>query len=157
MLVNRAALNRYAVPNGGDGLVESRCAVDDEECGPPQPALDEIVDDAAPSLGALAAHALDREQHLLAVVAYAEDDEQLALRSSRTRTTVPSRMSRTIGSSASERAFQALALHLAPRPAHRVLADRSAEQGRECPADPARIGAGQVAAGISASAANVRR
>ena len=32
---------------------------------------------------------------------------EVALRSSRTRTTVPSRISRTIGSSASERAFQA--------------------------------------------------
>ena len=32
---------------------------------------------------------------------------EVALRSSRTHTTVPSRISRTIGSSASERAFQA--------------------------------------------------
>jgi hypothetical protein len=35
------------------------------------------------------------------------NDIEVALRSSRTRTTVPSRISRTIGSSASERAFQA--------------------------------------------------
>src|SRR4029453_18596915 len=76
MLVNRAALDRYAVPNGGDGLVESRRAIDDEECGPPQPALDEVVEDGAPSLGALAAHAPDREQHLLAVRAHAEDNEE---------------------------------------------------------------------------------
>jgi hypothetical protein len=47
-----------------------------EELGPPQPALDEIVEDSAPGLGALAAHALDREQHLLAVRAHAENDEQ---------------------------------------------------------------------------------
>ena len=44
----------------------------------------------------------------------------VALRSSRTRTTVPSRISRTIGSSTSERAFQA------SQAAHRVLADRTA-------------------------------
>jgi hypothetical protein len=68
MLVNRAALDRHSVPDGGDGLVEPRRAIDDEELGSPQPALDEIVEDRAPGLGALAAHALDREQHLLASV-----------------------------------------------------------------------------------------
>ena len=55
VLVDRAALDRHAVPDGGDGLVEPRCAVDNEELGPPQPALDEIVEDGAPGLGALAA------------------------------------------------------------------------------------------------------
>src|ERR1019366_3627763 len=59
VLVNRAALHRHAVPDGGDGFVEPGCAVDDEELGPPQPALDEIVEDGAPGLSALAAHALD--------------------------------------------------------------------------------------------------
>ena len=68
VLVNRAALHRHAVPDGGDGLLEPRRAVDDEELGPSQAALDEIVEDGAPGLGALAAHALDREQHLLAVL-----------------------------------------------------------------------------------------
>ena len=56
-----------------------------------------------------AAHALDREQYLLAVLAHTDatsSEMEVALRSSRTRTTVPSRMSRTIGSSASKRAFQ---------------------------------------------------
>jgi hypothetical protein len=56
---------------------------------------------------------------------------EVAFRSSRTRTTVPSRINRQIGSSASERAFQTSQspLHLAPHPAHRVLADRAAEHG----------------------------
>jgi hypothetical protein len=50
----------------------------------------------------------------------------VALRSSRTRTTVPSRISRVIGSSASERVFHASqSLHLAAHPAHRVLAQGS--------------------------------
>jgi hypothetical protein len=35
-LVDRAALHRHAVPYGGDGLVEPRRAVDDEELGPLQ-------------------------------------------------------------------------------------------------------------------------
>ena len=69
------------------------------------------------------------------------NDIEVALRSSRTRTTVPSRISRTIGSSASERAFQASqsAFTFRHHPAHRVLADRTAEQRRECSADPARL------------------
>src|SRR5450631_1231449 len=70
-LVNRAALHRHSVPDRGNGLVEPRRAIDDEELGAPQPALDEIVEDRAPGLGALAAHALDREQYFLAVRAHA--------------------------------------------------------------------------------------
>ena len=50
------------VPDGGNGLVESRRAIDDEELGTLKPALDEIVEPRAPSLGALAGHALDRKQ-----------------------------------------------------------------------------------------------
>ena len=52
---------------------------------------------------------------------------EVALLSSRTRATVPSRISRTIGSSASERAFSRaspVALRLAPDAADHVLADR---------------------------------
>jgi hypothetical protein len=74
MLVNRAALDRYAVPNGGDGLVESRRAIDDEECGPPQPALDEVVEDSAPSLGALYSSGVGR------LVELQVSGEDLALR-----------------------------------------------------------------------------
>src|ERR1700674_2067786 len=76
VLVNRAALHRHSIPDRGNGLVEPRRAVDDEEFGTPQPALDEIVQHRAPGLGTLAAHALDREQHLLAIVAHAEDNQQ---------------------------------------------------------------------------------
>src|SRR4029434_8230445 len=76
VLMDRAALDRHAVPDGGDGLVEPRRAIDNEELGTPEPALDETVEDSAPGFGALAAHALDREQHLLAVLAHAEDNEE---------------------------------------------------------------------------------
>src|ERR1700692_2508720 len=41
VLVDRAALHRHCVPDGGNGLVEPRRAIDDEELGAPQPALDE--------------------------------------------------------------------------------------------------------------------
>src|SRR4051812_28466735 len=69
---------------------------------------------------------------------------EVALRSSRTPTTAPSRMSRTIGSSTSERL--PVGLHLAPDPAHGVLADRAAKQGGERAAHPARVGASEIAA-----------
>ena len=49
---------------------------DDEELGLAQTAPDEIIEHRAPGFGALTAHALDREQHLLAVRAYADDHEQ---------------------------------------------------------------------------------
>jgi hypothetical protein len=53
VLVDRAALDRHAVPDGGDGLVEPRRS-DDEEFRTPQPAIDEVSEDSAPGLGALA-------------------------------------------------------------------------------------------------------
>ena len=73
---------------------------------------------------------------------------EVALRSSRTRTTVPSRIRRTIGSSASERAFQAsqsvftlrhtrLTMSLPTRP-------RKRPRG---PAYPPCVGAGEIRAG----------
>jgi hypothetical protein len=40
-----------------------------------------------------------------------------------------------------------VALHLAPSPAHRVLADRAAEQGGKRTAHTTRIGAGEVGLG----------
>src|SRR6266516_1373327 len=43
---------------------------------PPQAALDEIIEHRAPGFRALPAHALDRQQHLLAVRAHAHDDKQ---------------------------------------------------------------------------------
>ena len=76
VLVDRAALDRRAVPHGGDRLVEPGCAIDDEELGATQSALDEIVENGAPSLSALATHALDCEHYLLAVLAYADDNQQ---------------------------------------------------------------------------------
>src|SRR5665811_399490 len=127
------------------------CAVDNEELGPPQPALDEIVEDSAPGLGALAAHALDREQHLLAVRAHAEDNEQrdggrLAIEPHAHHGAVENEPhDRLLGQRAGVPGVP-IALHLPPRPAHRVLADRAAKQGRKRAANPTRIYAGKVAA-----------
>ena len=127
-------------------------AVDDEERGPPQAALDEIVEDGAPGLGAFAAHVLDREQHLLAVRAHADDDEQrdgrgLAIEPDANHGAVEDEPhDRLVGERAGVPGVP-VGLHLAPDPAHRVLADRAAEQRRQSAAHPARVGAGQIAAG----------
>jgi transposase-like protein len=49
VLVDGAALDRNTVPNRRDRILQPRRAIDDEELGPPQATLDEIVD-RAPSL-----------------------------------------------------------------------------------------------------------
>jgi hypothetical protein len=56
VLMHGASLHRHTIPNGGNRALKTRAAIDDEELGPPQAALDEIVEHGAPSLGALAAH-----------------------------------------------------------------------------------------------------
>ena len=132
MLVNRAALDRHAVPDDGRWPCPSPGAPStDEELGRSQAALDEnSSEDGAPGLGALAAHALDREQHLLAVLAHAKDDKEPETASRfavepHAAPLCPSRMSPPRSrSSASERpAFHAspVGLHLAPDSAHRSL------------------------------------
>src|SRR5208337_70275 len=69
--------------------------------------------------------------------------------SSRTRATVPSRISRTIGSWPSGRTFQAspVALHLAPRPADHVLADRPGEDRVQRAPHPAGVGPREIGPG----------
>src|ERR1700733_1599848 len=135
-IMDRAALDRHAVPNGGDRLVEPGRAIDDEELGPPQAALDEIVEDGTPGLGALATHALDRQHHLLAVLAYADDDEQrdgsrLAVKPHAHHSPVENEPhDRLFGQRAGVPCVP-IAPHLAPGSAHRVLAHGTAKQGGE--------------------------
>src|SRR5262245_66183921 len=74
----------------------------------------------------------------------------VAFRSSRTRTTVPSRINRTIGSSASERASVPslpIAPYFPPHPADNILTEPVSKQRLERTADTARIGPGQVRRG----------
>ena len=76
VFMHGAPLYRYAIPDGGDRSLQSRRAVDDEKGRPPQATLDQIVENRAPGFGGFATHVLDREQHLLAVLAHANDHEQ---------------------------------------------------------------------------------
>ena len=151
VLVDRTALNRHAVPHGGNRLFEPGCAIDDEELGATQSALDEIVEDGAPSLSALATHALDREYYLLAVLAYADDDQE---RDGSRFAVKPHAHHGAVENEPHDRLFGQragvpripIALHLAPGPAHGILADRAAKQGTERTAHPARVGASQIGA-----------
>jgi hypothetical protein len=70
---------------------------------------------------------------------------KIALRSSRARTTVPSRIRRTIGPAPNKGGCQA-SQSLSPRPAHRVLADCPAEQRHQRATHAPAIGAGEIGA-----------
>jgi len=48
VFVHRAPLDRDAVPNGGDRALQPGAAIDDEEFGPLQAALDELIDHGGP-------------------------------------------------------------------------------------------------------------
>ena len=73
----------------------------------------------------------------------------VALRSSRTRTTVPSRMRRTIVFVGEITLVPGVpvGLDLAPHAADRVFADGAAEEGRQRTADTTRIATGEIATG----------
>src|ERR1700680_2798892 len=151
VLMPRASLYQHAIPNGGDRALKPRAAIDDEKLGPPQAALDEIVEHGAPSLGALATHLLDRQEHFLAVLAHPDDDEQ---RDGSGFAVEPHTNHGAVENQAHNRLIRQragiprvpVALHLAPYPAHRVLAYLSAKYAAKCAAHAAPIGAGQIRA-----------
>ena len=110
MLVHGAALDRRVGPQRRQRLFQARRAVGDDQLRRPQSALDEIVEQRAP--GDLAFSALLRIASSTfwpsaRTPSATRSEIDVARLSRRTRTTVPSRISRTIGSSPSGRAFQA--------------------------------------------------
>ena len=110
MLVHGAALDSHVGPQRRHRLFPGPARRRRRPAPRSQSAPDEIIEQRTPGRLAFPAHAFDREQHLLpsARTPSATSNEiEVALLSSRTRATVPSRIRRTIGSSASERAFQA--------------------------------------------------
>ena len=76
MLVDRTPLHGHVVPHGRERAREARAAVDNHELRTAKAAAREVVQDSSPGLRGLAAHPLDGEQHLLSVLAHADDDEQ---------------------------------------------------------------------------------
>jgi hypothetical protein len=99
----------------------------------PVPALDEVVENSAPSLAGFAAHVLDGQQHLLAVLAHAENDQEhdrggLPIEPDPHHSAVEDQPTDRFFGQRAGIPDVPIALHLAPHPAHRVLADRAAEQ-----------------------------
>jgi hypothetical protein len=76
VLVDGAALGRDVAPQRSQRLRQPGAAIDNQELRLVPPALDEIVENRAPSLAGLATHVLDRQQHLLTVLTHAEHDQQ---------------------------------------------------------------------------------
>src|SRR5580704_19357557 len=134
VLMHGAPLHRHAIPNSGNRALKPRAAINDEELGPPQATLDEIIEHSAPSLGALAAHLFDSQENFLAVLAYAEDHEQrngsgFAVEPHPHHGAVENQPhDRLVGQRAGIPRVP-VTLHLAPYSAHCVLADLSAKQG----------------------------
>jgi hypothetical protein len=104
------------------------------------------------SLSKDSAHVLDRQENFLAVLPDAEGDEQ---RNRRRFPVEPDPHDRAVEDQPDDRLIGEgtgvpgvpTALHLAPDPADRILPHGAAEQGRQRPAHPARVGPGKIGAG----------
>src|ERR1700746_1909035 len=150
VLVDGAALGRHVGPQGGQCMLQPGAAVDNQELRLAQAALDEIIENGAPRLAGLTAHVLDSQQYLLAVLAYAKDDQEGDRGSLPVE---PDPDHRAVQDQADDRFRGAragipaipIALHLAPHPAHRILADRAAKHRCERPAHPTRVGPSKIA------------
>src|SRR5947199_7485811 len=103
MLVNRVSLHRHAILKHCDRPFHSRRTIDDEELRPAETTPDEVIEDSAPSFGVLAALFLTARRIFCPSARTpitTRSEIEVALPSRRTRTAVPSRISRTVGSSA---------------------------------------------------------
>ena len=111
MFVHRAPLDQDIRPKRRKRLLEAWRTVDDHELRRLQATFDEIVEKSPPGRPRFRRPCSSPPGNFFGHPAwYAERDQQRDRRrllSSRTRTTVPSRINRMIGSAASERAFQA--------------------------------------------------
>ncbi len=97
MLVDGTALGRHIAPQSGQRLLQPSPAIDNQELRLAQPALDEIVEDGAPSLAGLAPIFLTASSTFWPswrTPSTTSSTIEAALRSSLTRTTVPSRIRR---------------------------------------------------------------
>ena len=152
VLMNRTPLHRHAVPHRGERFLQSRRAVDDEKRRPAQTAPDQIIENGAPGFGEFAAHVLDREQHLLAVLAHANHHKQrdrggLAIQPHANNGAVEDKPRDRLRRQRARVPGVPIAFDLAPDPAHNVLAHGAAEQRCQRTPHSPRIGARKVGAG----------
>src|SRR4051812_19009944 len=168
VLVHRAALRRNPLPDRRESLLQARRSIHNDEGWPAQLARDKIVEHRPPGGLRLSAHVLDRPMFLTASRTFwpssrmpmtTSSEMEVALRSSRTRTTVPSRINRTIGSSARERWFQACQSVCTLRQTRLTVSLPTAPPNRAASARRTRrvLVPARYAEAISASAALVRR
>ena len=152
MLVHGAALDSHVRPQRRQRLFEARRAVDDDQFRRRQSAADEVVEQCAPGRLALAAHALDRQQHLLAVGAHAERDEQ---RDRGCFSVEPDTRDRPVEDQPHDRLLGERAripgvpvfLRLAPDAADHVLADRPGKHRVQRAAHAAGVGPREIGPG----------
>src|SRR6266540_1070420 len=158
---SRAWVGRAAKPGAVFSMISSvvACAalsslpaIHDQELRAAQATTDEIIENTAPGFAALPTHALDRQQYFLAIRAHADDDQQrdcgrLAVEPHVHHRAVENEPHNRFGGQRASIPGVPIGFHLAPDPAHRILAHGAAEQRLQGAAHPARVGAGQVGAG----------
>jgi hypothetical protein len=151
-LCNGAALDRYVVPQACQGRFEALAAIDDNQLRPGHAATGQVVQDGPPGGLALAAHALDREHHLLTVAPDAERDQQrdrgrLAIQANLDHRAVQDQPDDVVAGEIT--LLPGLPGRAGPLPGATddVLADVAFEQLGQCPAHPAGIHPGEIGLG----------
>ena len=149
MLMNRTTLDRYRRPQRCQRRLQAPAAVDDQQLRRGQLAADQIVQEGAPRRLALATHVAQAQKNLLPVPADAQRHQH---RDPGRPLVQPDLDHRAVQNDANDVVVRQIALlpgfpvalHLAPGPAYRVLADRPAEQGSQ---GTAGVGSGQIGSG----------
>src|SRR6516164_4389791 len=151
VLVDGAALGGDIIPQRSQCLLQPGPAVDNQKLRLAQPALDQIVENGAPRRAGLAAHALDRQQHLLAVLANPEPDQEhnrggFAVEPNPHHGAVEDQADDRLVSERAHVPGIPIGFYLPPHPAHGIFSDRTAKDGSERPAHSTAVGAGKIGA-----------
>src|SRR6516165_10368309 len=151
VLVDGAALGGDIIPQRSQCLLQPGPAVDNQKLRLAQPALDQIVENGAPRRAGLATHVLDRQQHLLAVLANPEPDQEhnrggFAVEPNPHHGAVEDQADDRLVSERAHVPGIPIGFYLPPHPAHGIFADRTAKDGSERPAHSTAVGAGKIGA-----------
>ena len=150
VLVHGAALNgKVIAPKRRQSRLQSRRAIDDDKPGPFQSTRIKVVEELAPRRLAFSAHIPDRKQDLLAIPAHPYSRENrdvggLAIQSGLDHSAVKDQPNDILIREATAAPGVPIDLHLAPRPAHNVLAHSTPEDPEQRAFHPPRVGSGQI-------------
>ena len=148
--VHGAALNgKVIAPKRRQSRLQSRRAIDDDKPGPFQSTRIKVVEELAPRRLAFSAHIPDRKQDLLAIPAHPYSRENrdvggLAIQSGLDHSAVKDQPNDILIREATAAPGVPIDLHLAPRPAHNVLAHSTPEEPEQRAFHPPRVGSGQI-------------